>query len=152
MSTLTIALLAKFGSLTHEYGTWATCTRFLQPNHSNQPLGHTWLISSLRSHLLSPYVFYLVFSHRNIFSESFTFYWELIKELVHRSNMGSGNTITALDSWSMKTTIYCWNLLQKICNEEPLLSFPKNYQSLIWSKPVVHMIGGRSKLQCCKEQ
>ena len=86
--TLTITLLAKFGNLTYEYGTWATCTRFLQPNHGNQQLLYTWLISSLCSHLWSPYVFYLIFSNRNIFSESFIFYWELIKEMVHRSNMG----------------------------------------------------------------
>ena len=33
-----------------------------------------------------------------------------------------------------------------------MLSFPKNYQSLIQSKPVVHMTGDGSKLQCCKEQ
>ena len=72
--------------------------------------------------------------------------------MVRRSNMGKRNTITALDSRSIKTTIYCWTLLRKICNEEPLLSFPKNYQSLIRSKPVVHMTGDRSKLQCCKEQ
>ena len=33
-----------------------------------------------------------------------------------------------------------------------MLSFPKNYQSLIRSKPVVRMTGDGSKLQCCKEQ
>ena len=72
--------------------------------------------------------------------------------MVCRSNMGKRNTITALDSRSIKTSIYCWNLLWKICSEEPLLSFPKNYQSLIRSKPVVRMTGDGSKLQCCKEQ
>ena len=36
MCTLTVTPLGKFGNLTYDYGTWATCTRFLQPNHGNQ--------------------------------------------------------------------------------------------------------------------